>query len=213
MESDGRYPLTTRCTWTGSWKGPWRCDLDALCDGEDVYIGGILEHIEMAGIHSGDSACCLPPFSLSAKVQSRDGAHRRLALRLGVVGLINIQFAIKDQVIHIIEANPRASRTVPFRLEGHGRAPGEVRERASWPGRSASLNLPEHFDEAGACYFSVKEAVMPFGRFPGADALLGPEMRSTGEVMGIAESSRAPSRRPRWPSTTPSPRAAWPSSP
>ena len=90
-------------------------DVDALCDGKDVFVGGILEHIEMAGIHSGDSACCTPPFSLSLSLQGqlRDIA-RRLALRLGVVGLLNIQFAIKDQVIYVIEANPRASRTVPF---------------------------------------------------------------------------------------------------
>ena len=168
-------------------EGAVECDLDALCDGEDVYIGGILEHIEMAGIHSGDSACCLPPFSLSAKVQDEMASvARRIALALGVRGLVNIQFAVKDGVVYVIEANPRASRTVPFISKATGVPLAKLASRIMAGEKLAVLNLPEHFAKPGR-YF-VKEAVMPFGRFPGADALLGPEMRSTGEVMGIAES-------------------------
>ncbi len=168
-------------------EGAVECDLDALCDGEDVYIGGILEHIEMAGIHSGDSACCLPPFSLSAKVQDEMASvARKIALALGVRGLVNIQFAVKDGVVYVIEANPRASRTVPFIAKATGVPLAKLASRIMAGEKLAALKLPEHFAKPGR-YF-VKEAVMPFGRFPGADALLGPEMRSTGEVMGIAES-------------------------
>ena len=160
-------------------------DLDALCDGESVYVGGILEHIEMAGIHSGDSACCTPPFSLSFKLQDqlRDIA-RRLAMRLGVVGLLNIQFAIKDQVIYVIEANPRASRTVPFVSKASGVPLAKVAARIMAGEKLADLGMPA--DDRDYDYFCVKEAVMPFGRFPGSDVVLGPEMKSTGEVMGIA---------------------------
>ncbi|WP_288240378.1 carbamoyl-phosphate synthase large subunit [uncultured Bifidobacterium sp.] len=168
-------------------EGAVECDLDALCDGEDVYIGGILEHIEMAGIHSGDSACCLPPFSLSAKVQDEMASvARKIALALGVRGLVNIQFAVKDGVVYVIEANPRASRTVPFISKATGVPLAKLASRIMAGEKLAALKLPEHFAKPGR-YF-VKEAVMPFGRFPGADALLGPEMRSTGEVMGIAKS-------------------------
>ena len=160
-------------------------DLDALCDGESVYVGGILEHIEMAGIHSGDSACCTPPFSLSVKIQDqlRDIA-RRLAMRLGVVGLLNIQFAIKDQVVYVIEANPRASRTVPFVSKATGVPLAKIAARIMAGEKLAGLGMPA--DDRDFDYFCVKEAVMPFGRFPGADVVLGPEMKSTGEVMGIA---------------------------
>ena len=160
-------------------------DLDALCDGESVYVGGILEHIEMAGIHSGDSACCTPPFSLSFKLQDqlRDIA-RRLAMRLGVVGLLNIQFAIKDQVIYVIEANPRASRTVPFVSKASGVPLAKIAARIMAGEKLADLGMPA--DDRDYDYFCVKEAVMPFGRFPGSDVVLGPEMKSTGEVMGIA---------------------------
>ncbi len=160
-------------------------DLDALCDGESVYVGGILEHIEMAGIHSGDSACCTPPFSLSFKLQDqlRDIA-RRLAMRLGVVGLLNIQFAIKDQVIYVIEANPRASRTVPFVSKASGVPLAKIAARIMAGEKLADLGMPA--DNRDYDYFCVKEAVMPFGRFPGSDVVLGPEMKSTGEVMGIA---------------------------
>ena len=166
-------------------EGAVEVDLDALCDGEQVYVGGVLEHIEMAGIHSGDSACCTPPFALSeALVSQLRSIARQLALRLGVVGLINIQFAIKDQVIYIIEANPRASRTVPFTSKATGVPLAKMAARVMAGEKIADLNLPP--DDRRLEHYSVKEAVMPFGRFPGADTVLGPEMKSTGEVMGIA---------------------------
>ncbi len=166
-------------------EGAIEVDLDALCDGTDVYVGGILEHIEMAGIHSGDSACCTPPFSLSESVQARlRSIASRLALRLGVVGLLNIQFAIKDSVIYVIEANPRASRTVPFVSKARGVPLAKLAARIMAGERLVALDLPA--DDRRLDYYSVKEAVMPFGRFPGADIVLGPEMKSTGEVMGIA---------------------------
>ena len=166
-------------------EGAVEVDLDALCDGESVYVGGILEHIEMAGIHSGDSACCTPPFALSEAVQARlRSIARSLALRLGVIGLINIQFAIKDTVIYVIEANPRASRTVPFVSKSSGVPLAKIAARIMAGEKIADLGLPA--DDRRLDYFSVKEAVMPFGRFPGTDVVLGPEMKSTGEVMGIA---------------------------
>ena len=166
-------------------EGAVEVDLDALCDGEAVYVGGVLEHIEMAGIHSGDSACCTPPFALSeALVSQLRSVARDLALRLGVVGLINIQFAIKDQVIYIIEANPRASRTVPFVSKATGVPLAKMAARIMAGEKIADLGLPP--DDRRLEHYSVKEAVMPFGRFPGADTVLGPEMKSTGEVMGIA---------------------------
>ena len=160
-------------------------DLDCICDGDDVYIGGILEHIEEAGIHSGDSACCIPPFSLSDTLVSklRDIAWR-LALNLGVQGLLNIQFAVKDQVVYVIEANPRASRTVPFTSKATGVPLAKVAARVMAGERLADMGLPPDDRELGYC--AVKEAVMPFGRFPGSDVVLGPEMKSTGEVMGVA---------------------------
>ncbi len=166
-------------------EGAVEVDLDALCDGSQVYVGGVLEHIEEAGIHSGDSACCTPPFALSEAIVSQLRATaRRLALRIGVVGLINIQFAIKDQMIYIIEANPRASRTVPFASKATGVPLAKCAARIMAGEKIADLGLPH--DERRLEHFSVKEAVMPFGRFPGTDTVLGPEMKSTGEVMGIA---------------------------
>ena len=139
----------------------------------------------MAGIHSGDSACCTPPFALSEAIVSQlRSIARQLALRLGVVGLINIQFAIKDQVIYIIEANPRASRTVPFVSKATGVPLAKCAARIMAGEKIADLALPP--DDRRLEHYSVKEAVMPFGRFPGADTVLGPEMKSTGEVMGIA---------------------------
>lgn len=166
-------------------EGAVELDLDALCDGKDVYIGGILEHIEMAGIHSGDSACCIPPFALSDAMQDRlRQIARELALKLGVKGLINIQFAIKDSVVYVIEANPRASRTVPFVSKATG-VPLAKLAAMIMAGRTIeSFGLPS--DTRHPDYYCVKEAVMPWGRFPGADVILGPEMKSTGEVMGIA---------------------------
>ena len=160
-------------------------DLDCVCDGDDVYIGGVLEHIEEAGIHSGDSACCVPPFSLSDALvgQLRDIAWR-LALSIGVRGLLNIQFAVKDQMVYVIEANPRASRTVPFVSKATGVPLAKVAARVMAGEQLADMGLPPDDRELGYC--AVKEAVMPFGRFPGSDVVLGPEMKSTGEVMGIA---------------------------
>ncbi len=161
-------------------------DLDALCDGTDVYVGGILEHIEMAGIHSGDSACCTPPFALSVDIQNQlREIARNLAHRLGVVGLINIQFAIKDQIVNVIESNPRASRTVPFSSKAIGVPLAKCAARIMAGESIADLHLP--FEDRSLGRFSVKEAVMPFGRFPGVDTVLGPEMKSTGEVMGISQ--------------------------
>ncbi len=166
-------------------EGAVECDVDALCDGEKVYVGGVLEHIEMAGIHSGDSACCTPPFALSEAIVSRLRAiTRSLALRLGVVGIINIQFAIKDEMIYVIEANPRASRTVPFASKATGVPLAKCAALIMAGASIDSLGLPD--DERRLDHYSVKEAVMPFGRFPGADVVLGPEMKSTGEVMGVA---------------------------
>lgn len=166
-------------------EGAIECDVDALCDGQRVYIGGVLEHIEEAGIHSGDSACCIPPFSLSeAQVSELRSITRNLALRLGVVGLLNVQFAIKDSVVYVIEANPRASRTVPFVSKATGVPLAKLAARIMAGEKILSFNLPD--DERRQRHFCVKEAVMPFGRFPGSDVVLGPEMKSTGEVMGIA---------------------------
>ena len=164
-------------------EGAIEVDLDALCDGTDVRIGGVMEHIEMAGIHSGDSACVIPPYSLSESIVSKlcTIAHD-LALRLGVIGLLNIQFAIKDQVVYVIEANPRASRTVPFVSKATGVPLAKAAARIMASEKLADLGLPYRKPE----YYCVKEAVMPWGRFPGARVILGPEMKSTGEVMGIA---------------------------
>ena len=160
-------------------------DLDCVCDGDDVYVGGVLEHIEEAGIHSGDSACCIPPFSLSESLIAKlHDIAWRLALSIGVHGLLNIQFAVKDQVVYVIEANPRASRTVPFVSKATGIPLAKIAARVMAGERLAEMDLPPDNLERGYC--AVKEAVMPFGRFPGSDVVLGPEMKSTGEVMGIA---------------------------
>ncbi|MFN6961702.1 MAG: carbamoyl-phosphate synthase large subunit, partial [Rhodocyclaceae bacterium] len=165
-------------------------DVDALCDGEQVIIGGIMEHIEQAGVHSGDSACSLPPFSLSREVQ--DELRRQTALLakgLDVVGLMNVQFAIQgkgaDSVVYVLEVNPRASRTVPFVSKATGLPLAKIAARCM-----AGKSLAEQgvTDEVIPPYFSVKEAVFPFNKFPGVDTLLGPEMKSTGEVMGIGRS-------------------------
>ena len=166
-------------------EGAIEVDLDALCDGTDVYIGGVMEHIEMAGIHSGDSACVIPPYSLSEGiVNTLQDIAAKLALRLGVKGLLNIQFAIKDQVVYVIEANPRASRTVPFVSKATGVPLAKAAARIMAREKLACLGLPAHKTDPD--YYCVKEAVMPWGRFPGARVILGPEMKSTGEVMGIA---------------------------
>jgi carbamoyl-phosphate synthase large subunit len=160
-------------------------DVDALCDGEEVWVGGIMQHVEEAGIHSGDSACVLPPHSLGQETMDEiREATSAIALHLGVVGLINIQFAVYGDELHVIEANPRASRTVPFVSKATGIPLAKMACRVMLGERIADLALPA--DPCGE-HVSVKEAVLPFDRFAGADALLGPEMRSTGEVMGIAE--------------------------
>jgi carbamoyl-phosphate synthase large subunit len=164
-------------------------DVDALCDGEDVWIGGIMQHVEEAGVHSGDSACVLPPHSLGDEMLAaiRDQT-RGIALALGVVGLLNVQFAVSTSgsggELYVIEANPRASRTVPFVSKAIGVPLAKFACRIMLGARIAELGLP--VDPMGGPYVAVKEAVLPFNRFFGADSLLGPEMRSTGEVMGIA---------------------------
>jgi carbamoyl-phosphate synthase large subunit len=166
-------------------------DVDAICDGEDVLIGSIMQHIEQAGVHSGDSACSLPPYSLSDEVQDRLREQtRQLALKLGVVGLMNIQFAIQftDQAaegganIYLLEVNPRASRTVPFVSKATGVPLAKIAARCM-AGRS--LKQQGITGEVVPRSFAVKESVFPFVKFPGVDPLLGPEMKSTGEVMGV----------------------------
>jgi carbamoyl-phosphate synthase large subunit len=159
-------------------------DVDALCDGEDVWVGGIMQHVEEAGIHSGDSACVLPPHSLGEDMLDRIREWTAgIARALGVVGLLNVQYAVRGDQLYVIEANPRASRTVPFVSKAIGLPLAKLACRIVLGERIAELGLPA---EATPSHVSVKEAVLPFDRFTGADALLGPEMRSTGEVMGIA---------------------------
>lgn len=160
-------------------------DVDALADGSSVVIGGVMQHIEEAGIHSGDSACALPPFSL--KPETLDEIRRQtveLALELGVSGLMNIQYAVKGNDIYLLEVNPRASRTVPFVSKATGRPLAKLAAKVM-AGRS--LKELEATEEIIPNYISIKEAVFPFVKFPGVDTLLGPEMKSTGEVMGIDE--------------------------
>ncbi|HUO70320.1 MAG TPA: carbamoyl-phosphate synthase large subunit [Solirubrobacteraceae bacterium] len=159
-------------------------DVDALCDGSDVWIAGIMQHVEEAGIHSGDSACVLPPHALGDEMLALISEQTSgIAKALGVVGLINVQFAIHDEGLHVIEANPRASRTVPFVSKAIGLPLAKLACRVMLGERVADLSLPPTTTNGHVC---VKEVVLPFDRFAGADALLGPEMRSTGEVMGIA---------------------------
>jgi carbamoyl-phosphate synthase large subunit len=161
-------------------------DVDAICDGEDVYIGGIMEHVEQAGVHSGDSACSLPPNSLSQELQVELREQtRKLARGLNVVGLMNIQFAIQNGVVYILEVNPRASRTVPFVSKATGVPIAKMAARVMTGSKLKELGLDE---ERVPKFFSVKEAVFPFAKFPEADPILGPEMKSTGEVMGTGKS-------------------------
>jgi carbamoyl-phosphate synthase large subunit len=163
-------------------------DVDALCDGTDVWIGGIMQHVEEAGVHSGDSACVLPPHSLGEEMLEQiRTATREIALALGVVGLLNVQYAVAAGELYVIEANPRASRTVPFVSKAIGLPLAKLACRIMLGERIAELELPQERQGIGyGDHVSVKEAVLPFDRFEGSDALLGPEMRSTGEVMGIA---------------------------
>jgi carbamoyl-phosphate synthase large subunit len=158
-------------------------DVDALSDGVEVIIGGVMEHIEQAGVHSGDSACSLPPYSLSKAVQDELRRQTKLmAKALNVCGLMNVQFAIKDEIVYVLEVNPRASRTVPFVSKATGMQLAKIAARCM-AGRS--LKDQGIAGEVVPPYFSVKEAVFPFAKFPGVDTILGPEMKSTGEVMGV----------------------------
>ena len=156
-------------------------DVDALCDGARVHVAGVMQHIEEAGVHSGDSACSLPPHSLPESVVAEmERQTEALALELGVVGLMNVQFAVKDGQVYLIEVNPRASRTVPFVAKAVGSPIAAIAARLMAGARLGDVALKSPRIEG----FAVKEAVLPFARFPGVDTLLGPEMRSTGEVMG-----------------------------
>jgi carbamoyl-phosphate synthase large subunit len=158
-------------------------DVDAVCDGEEVYIGGVMEHIEEAGIHSGDSACSLPPYSLAPELQSRvHDQVRRMALALDVVGLMNAQLAIQGEEIYVLEVNPRASRTVPFVSKATGVPLARIGALCMVGRKLTEFNV---IGRPMPAYFSVKEAVFPFVKFPEVDPLLGPEMKSTGEVMGV----------------------------
>jgi carbamoyl-phosphate synthase large subunit len=160
-------------------------DVDAVCDGETVLIGGIMEHIEQAGVHSGDSACSLPPFSLSKELQEELRRQTvAMAKALNVVGLMNVQYAIPDGTVYVLEVNPRASRTVPYVSKATGLALAKISARCM-AGRS--LHDQGIAGEVIPPYYSVKEAVFPFIKFPGVDTILGPEMKSTGEVMGVGE--------------------------
>ncbi|MCX9146155.1 carbamoyl-phosphate synthase large subunit [Erythrobacter sp. WG] len=158
------------------------CDVDALCDGTEVRIAGVMQHIEEAGVHSGDSACTLPPYSLPADIIAEmERQAEALAFALGVKGLMNIQFAVKDSTVYLIEVNPRASRTVPFVAKAIGQPVAKIAARVM--AGEPLANFPAF--KRDLPYMAVKEAVFPFARFPGADPVLSPEMKSTGEVMGI----------------------------
>jgi carbamoyl-phosphate synthase large subunit len=158
-------------------------DVDALCDGREAVIGGIMEHIEEAGIHSGDSACSLPPYSLSPDTADEIRRQTKLmALELNVKGLMNVQYAVKDGDIYILEVNPRASRTAPFVSKATGRPLAKIAARVMAGKSLAELGIT---DEIHPTHIAVKESVFPFVKFPGVDTILGPEMKSTGEVMGI----------------------------
>jgi carbamoyl-phosphate synthase large subunit len=158
-------------------------DVDCISDGETVYVAGVMEHIEEAGIHSGDSACALPPYTLSpATVTELKAETEAMAKAIGVVGLMNVQYAIKDNEIFVLEVNPRASRTVPFVAKATGVAIAKIGARVMAGAKLSEFRLD---DEAVARHVAVKEAVFPFNRFPDVDTILGPEMKSTGEVMGL----------------------------
>jgi carbamoyl-phosphate synthase large subunit len=198
-----RFPATSPVLLDSYLSGAVEVDVDALSDGTAVHVAGIMEHIEEAGVHSGDSACCLPPHQLSAAtVEELKRQTEVMARALNVVGLMNVQFAIKDGVIYVLEVNPRASRTVPFVAKATDSAIASIAARlmageplstfpmrAPYPagvGPDSPLPLadPLTLADPNTPWFSVKEAVLPFARFPGVDPMLGPEMRSTGEVMG-----------------------------
>ncbi len=158
-------------------------DVDAICDGKDVLIGGLMEHIEQAGVHSGDSACSLPPYSLSREIQDEMRRQiKAMSLGLGVVGLMNTQFAVRGKDVYVLEVNPRASRTVPFVSKATGLPLAGIAAKVM---AGKSLQEQGQMKEIVPNFYSIKEAVFPFMKFPGVDPILGPEMRSTGEVMGI----------------------------
>ncbi|MQX51659.1 carbamoyl-phosphate synthase large subunit [Alcanivorax sediminis] len=158
-------------------------DVDAICDGTDVVIGGIMQHIEQAGVHSGDSACSLPPYSLDEDVQNvMRQQSKDMALELGVIGLMNVQFAVKDGDVYVLEVNPRASRTVPYVSKCIGTSLAKVAARCM---AGTSLKEQGFTEEVKPKHYFVKEAVFPFAKFPKVDPILGPEMKSTGEVMGV----------------------------
>ena len=160
-------------------------DVDCICDGKDTYVGGIMEHIEQAGVHSGDSACCLPPHSLASHLEREIRRQTVLmAKALKVVGLMNVQFAIQRDTVYVLEVNPRASRTVPFVSKATGLQLAKVAARCM---AGISLATQKVGAEIIPPYFSVKEAVFPFAKFPGVDTILGPEIKSTGEVMGVGK--------------------------
>ena len=157
-------------------------DVDAICDGEDVWVAGVMQHIEEAGVHSGDSACSLPPYSLSKDMVAELKAEAvAMAKAIGVKGLMNVQFAVKDGEIYVLEVNPRASRTVPFVAKAIGQPVAKIAAKVMAGAKLKDFGLKDPAPK----HISVKEAVMPWARFPGVDPVLGPEMRSTGEVMGI----------------------------
>jgi len=158
-------------------------DVDAISDGRATTIGALMEHIEEAGIHSGDSACVLPPYSLSPDIKEEIKCQTKaLSAELGVVGLMNIQFAVKDSQVYVLEVNPRASRTVPFVSKAIGVSLAKLATKVMLGHTLEELGFTQEIEPP---YFAVKESVFPFRRFPGVDPMLGPEMRSTGEVMGI----------------------------
>ena len=160
-------------------------DIDAVSDGKTVVVGGIMQHIEQAGVHSGDSACSLPPYSLSNKIQKKLIAQTKLmAKALNVIGLMNVQFAIQNENIYVLEVNPRASRTIPFVSKAIGRPLAKIAAKVMAGKTLKSLKFVKEIEPR---FFSVKEAVFPFIKFPGVDTILGPEMKSTGEVMGVGK--------------------------
>jgi carbamoyl-phosphate synthase large subunit len=159
-------------------------DVDCVSDGNDAFIGGIMEHVEQAGVHSGDSACCLPPHSLASHVERELRRQTRMmAKALNVVGLMNVQYAIQRDTVYVLEVNPRASRTVPYVSKATGVPLAMVAARCM----AGKTLKQQNTEEVTPGYFSVKEAVFPFAKFPGVDTILGPEMKSTGEVMGVGE--------------------------
>ncbi|MFW5808781.1 MAG: ATP-grasp domain-containing protein, partial [Spirochaetota bacterium] len=160
-------------------------DVDAICDGTHVYVAAIMRHVELAGVHSGDSACAIPPVGIEDSMQALiEEQTKKLALELEVRGLINIQFAVRGDELFILEVNPRASRTVPFVSKAKGIPLAKIALKVMLGHNLSDFNLS---DRTEIPYVCVKEAVLPFGKFPGVDTILSPEMKSTGEVMGIAD--------------------------